>query len=145
MNKERLQQVRDAIASVEDGDLLGFNMSQFMSEANDYELEDKTGHSCGTVACIAGWAATLAYKGPVNNDGYTKVIASQWLDLNEEESYRLFYAGIGKWKEDFDDCEDGLMLDEITKDDALVILDHAILTGEIKWELVDNFEDKVDR
>jgi len=57
MNRENILRVADAIEQHSIPDL-GFNMNQMLGEAAPHN-PDQTGRSCGTVACIAGWAAYL--------------------------------------------------------------------------------------
>lgn len=54
MNRENLLRVADAIEKHEIADL-GFNMCDFIGDG----YIDRSGHECGTTACIGGFAAAL--------------------------------------------------------------------------------------
>jgi hypothetical protein len=74
---------------------VGFNMEPLFS--TDYNYEDLSGHSCGTVACIAGHAyleaghtlkqLTAASK---RNDRTVWNVAKEFLGLSEVEADELF-------------------------------------------------------
>lgn len=80
--------------------------------------------SCGTVACIAGYAVAI-------KDGVESVtkpgidpesIAEKYLDLSRVEAYSLFYGG-------------DLYISEITPTMAVTTLRHLAKTGEVDWDL----------
>ena len=76
MNKENILKVADAIEQHSIPDL-GFNMSIWVGIGSLYE--DKSGHKCGTVGCIAGWATTV--KNQVDGKGLW------YFEKNVEEEY----------------------------------------------------------
>lgn len=62
VNVERVQRVIDALKHEELVRLgVGFNMGPWITDRTDREetLLDKSGHDCGTVACIGGTAAII--------------------------------------------------------------------------------------
>lgn len=149
MNKERLQKVIDAIKSVKDGDPLGFNMDMWIGLADpDFpEHCDKTGHECGSVACIAGWAHSLSQpevKLGELLEGDSEVEGRKWLDLNHEEAQRLFLGGVGKYDDGWDNFEALVELGLVTQADALKVLEHTVATGDIDWTIIEDFDNKVE-
>jgi hypothetical protein len=126
-NIENILKVADAI---EQGSVpgLGFNMAVHMGEGWGC-LSDVSGRHYGTVACIAGWAATLAYEGD-----FTRVIgrgsnaiaekARDWLGLSEGEASQLFYP----WG------ETGVrFLGDLTVKQAVRTLRLLAVTGKVDW------------
>ena len=126
MNVERLKQVRDVIAS---------NPDQY-----DQGIFS---HKCGTPACIAGWAAHLSLQDGeqltwacvatgVQSDRVDTIPnrAAMWLDLTPHDAVEMFdgapllvrRGGWGSHREP-------------TVQEALAMLDRAIETGEVVWEI----------
>jgi len=141
--KERLLAVADAIeqaALVKDG--IGFNMAPFYTDLRDEKtrekmdqwlknvgrdqttdtfFEDKTGHACKTVACIAGWTSLL--DDPSNKDSESMDRrASDILDLTREESRTLFY-GSGAYVD----------RENITDKHAVAVLRDFAENGKVRW------------
>jgi hypothetical protein len=130
MNKEAILRVADAIENAElakDG--IGFNMASFYIglETNGARLEDKSGHNCGTIGCIAGWTCILNgaskrdMKNPMFNCDY---IARDLLGLDFATADTLFYADTSPYE-----------LEDIPSAQAVRTLRHLAETGEVSWEV----------
>lgn len=80
MNKQRLLDLADTIERGVEG--LVFDMNAF---------EDP--RTCGTAACVGGWAMFLALgmEFPKDRDVYAESVAQEWLDLTNDEVENLFY------------------------------------------------------
>lgn len=128
MNKDRLRRVADAIEKAELASKgIGFNMFRYISRAGDGLSIDQTGRDCGTVACIAGWAAIL--NDPTNIRESSILVpgrAQEWLELSDDEAEMLFVR-----------AENVLPLTSVSTAHAVTVLRHAADTGEISiraWE-----------
>ncbi len=116
MNKERILKVADAIEN-HHFKTLGFNMINYISE----EVPDRSGHDCGTTACIAGWVhalqkgikKTLACKLPIAE------YAQKYLGLNDRQAWALFM-----------ECTTN-----ITDKEAVKVLRHLAETGNVNWRI----------
>lgn len=138
-NKANIAQVRDMILDAPQH----FNMQHLISsKANTYQETLENLHTCGTTACIAGWAAYAAgYRG--NDNEQIEVIAAEYLglDTGDEPFYimvggearKLFYPPI-IYRDD--DDGDAILYYQATAEEAAVVLNHLIETGEVKWDLV---------
>ena len=87
------------------------------SEYPDPNLTTDDLHSCGTVACMAGWAATLAAQDldrPPINAREVASVAGDFLGLSNREALDLF---LGNWRE-----KDAGGLDSVTLSEAIVHL-----------------------
>jgi hypothetical protein len=112
MNTENMMKLAHYLELVE---LENFNMKHWFgikeegpdddyNESLDFkQFMNQRQHFCNTTACIAGYASLLAYE--ESNDQAkaeldirlskmtdAKVIAEEWLDLESDEAYRLFFA-----------------------------------------------------
>lgn len=130
-----------------------FSMSDFIDDsevveaAEDAELE-LTGHDvvemlvkepdCGTTACIAGWAITLAHHGdpeayPVfrgmRASGYVRA-GMDYMKLDPWSALELFFAA--KCNEDGETVTQWA-LDEISAEEAAEALRHLADTGVVDW------------
>lgn len=102
---------------------LGFHMNYYKAWIGPSDYQDKSGHDCDTVACIAGHAVFLKEKHCTSSPPSTKNYfntARDWLGLTDREAGYLF-LGVFMHKP----------IDGITLDDAIFQLDHMIATGEI--------------
>ena len=121
MNVENILKVADAIEG-HTIPTLGFNMLEYTS-SSEAGIEDMSGHNCGTVACIGGWAATLASDGKV-----ARWTASRWraaveyLGLEMSEANDLFVPH-------------DLRLSAIEPSQAVAVLRHLAKTGEVDWSI----------
>lgn len=113
----------------------GFSMSQFY-------------YSCGTPACIAGWASFLVDGGKSSNfsDGVVS-LASDFIGVDEETGHSLFYPflsadmfGLKEFDLGIDDDDlkwtdttVGLEWQLITPAEAIVTLEKLIETGKVDW------------
>lgn len=116
MNIENMRILRDQLARLPDKK---FNMGEIINH-----------RPCGTVACIAGWAALLN-GGPTlleNEPDYSlhqiTGWARRWLGLRDPEARHLFY---GSWFEDrYDDEGSPISWDKASRADAIAELDRLI-------------------
>jgi len=143
MNKERILQVADAIEQ-HTIPWLGFNMGPFIYSAEGTakaiaekspELEwslDRSGHECGTVACIAGHAAIIMadLKAPLETEAQVDEFAqgsfireaSEWLGLEAGPAHKLFFGdGAETYRA------------HIPADQAVRTLRHLAATGQVDW------------
>lgn len=130
MNKENILLVADAIEkhSIEG---LGFNMGDFISHRHD----DLSGHDCGTTACIAGWAASIAKEFTNGEQLYSfhfgtsiRGTAARFLGLTDADIvYKLFTP----------DQTDLGKPSPYTADSAKAVrvLRHLAATGEVDWSV----------
>jgi hypothetical protein len=77
----------------------------------EYRVPDPTG--CGTAACIAGWCQLIGAEDEAGRKSITSIFARDWLGLDEESAYYLFF---GWWAGD-------KWLDEITLAETLAYLE----------------------
>lgn len=110
MNTERILALADAIEAGRDD--LGFNMRYYFAKDT---AQDKSGHSCGTTACIAGWAKFLESG---SADWASRESAAKWLDLDFVTSYKLTQEGFNA-----------------DNKQAARTLRHLAKTGFVNWDL----------
>lgn len=125
----RINKVADAIeqAIYNENTRLGFNMGYFWLtkiDPRDKKRMDMTGHSCGTVACIAGWTNKVSKrlsltKGPRRRSHYN--VAKEWLGLDDITARLLFVPLLG------------LGIDNTPARTAVAVLRKFAKTGEIDW------------
>lgn len=140
VNKANVQKVRDHIAAHPDR----FNMGVYVGVQGEdtRDIIDDLGPfteyldtQCGTVACIAGWAAHLSGQTHANTSEMLDN-ASRWLGLgphsNDSVAEDLFMARHPATQE----RRDGLLCD-IPHTAAIKVLDHLIETGKVDWSIVD--------
>ncbi len=137
LNIANIQKVRDHIAALppERFDLshwffdpsassFGWNHADWLGVTNAQALHG----SCGTCGCIAGHAlAALAPDDAVPaSPGFA---AAQLLQLSTEQRYDLFEPDPGT----------GLSIarSDVSRDQAVAVLDHLIATGEVDWSIID--------
>ena len=95
---------------------VGFHMNYYLTNTN--EGNDKSGHSCGTIACIAGHAVLVSGQKGFIQSYFNK--AKRWLGLTEEEAVYLFNGSFTR------KC-----IQDITLEDGILQLNHMIETGEV--------------
>lgn len=125
MNLKNMRRLRAHLRSRKNP--VGFNMAKFFWH-NGHDLVTPAAvcravekHSCGTVACISGHAAILAWQSgdmPKSRKSIPEV-AAKWLGLDEWEANSLFY---GHWP----GRPRGLLMSEITKSQAITELTRLI-------------------
>jgi hypothetical protein len=85
---------------------------------------------CGTVGCIAGWAAYLLdirqYAG-----GQFSERARKWLGLSQTDADRMFVPRA------YDPVDAPFFMSKATTRDAVAMLDRFLATGEVKWRHLD--------
>ena len=120
MNFEKLQIVRDAIAS----NPKHFNMGNFLgSTSDDVEMPDCAGEyltTCGTVACIAGY--TVAIFEPNHDIFNIAKTAGKILEISNGEAGYIF---LGHWSLN--------NLPDISVEETLWYLDGVLRTKDIQW------------
>lgn len=119
MNKDNILKVADAIEQHSIPDL-GFNMDFFSSPRSHGSAikADHSGHDCGTVACIAGWAVQ------VGDLPRTFAAARQYLGIDDDLGDDLFYGD-----------SDDLVLADIAVPQAVAVLRYLAETGEVDWSV----------
>lgn len=126
MNRENILKVADAIEQHSIPDL-GFNMADFLGT-----YEDRTGHGCGTTACIAGWGHAIIH-GTYDAE-FTYVDPDEiagWLGISHVPACNLFYAD--NHPLNARDSSGRSWFDEITPKTAVSVLRHLAETGEVDW------------
>lgn len=101
-----------------------FDLNFWFSTEDQYRSQESALHTCGTVACIAGWAAALALPEARVCDVNIRRTAIDWLGLSVDTADRLFDPG-----ELLGDRGYG----GITPTEAADVLDRLIETGEVTW------------
>lgn len=115
MNVENINKVADAIEQRSIPNL-GFNMQSWRS--NDRDLRyDKTGHKCGTTACVGGWCEAVFFGGEDTCEAEIRKV----LDISYDQSEELFYGM-------------GVAMDA-TPAQAVRTLRHLAATGKVRWDL----------
>lgn len=120
--KAKLLALADAIEAAElakEG--IGFNMRWYYSTGNA-RVKDQTGHRCGTVACIAGWASLLDDE-HITDVGAIRRRAQDILELDDDEASCLFTGAFS------DNCE----LQTITTKCVVAAIRDFANTGVITW------------
>lgn len=127
----------------------GFNMEWYSveTEANP-EVKENVGHQCGTVSCIAGWAAQF-----LNFDGTLRDTPRKESQMLEEFGIDIpVYApepivaakllGLDELDADilFEPMNNSLLFhdedwDAVTPRQAAKVLRHLAKTGEVNWEV----------
>lgn len=127
MNKDKILAVADAIEQHAIAKL-GFSMLTYFdgleTGGRSASSVDKSGHECGTVACIAGWACALDV-GLSEAAGIRSPFmhARTILGLDERQATLLFIP-------------DPLNFDAITPADAAKVLRTLAETGDVDWSEV---------
>jgi hypothetical protein len=113
MNIENLKILRATMAA---------NLSQVSMRC--YFSQDKTPlEDCGTVSCIAGWAATLANLTNLNFF-FPLRQAANWLGLTTKEAEQLSYG--------YNTL--GISFVDITPEEVIAHLDQMIETQTLDWD-----------
>lgn len=144
MNKERILLLAEALKAGDNpplnGEKLGFNMRNFIafedpppgsrvpSTQDSSTLRDRTGHACGAVGCIAGWAVAM-YGTPQqraklrSGEIYyqVEIMAAELLGLGTNDAHSLFHPYV-----------DSLYWDA-GPDMIAAGLEHFVATGEVVW------------
>lgn len=117
---------------------IGFNMAVYYTRSsNDISKQDKTGHHCGTVACLAGWT-TLLEDGPNKTDFAGNELslmsgipgrATAILGIDYGTAVQLFMPSSGDGPQ---------MFNTITPEHAVAVVRHLAATGHVRWSNFDN-------
>lgn len=132
MNVKNMRKLRARLRSRKNP--VGFNMTNWFQHRNR-SLVTPAGicraaeqHACGTVACLAGHAALLAWQSgdvPKNPDARVYFVARDWLGMEDEEVQDLFY---GCWP-----AVRGVYIGDITEDQAIAELTRLIEAEIMTW------------
>lgn len=124
MNRENIQKVRDAIAVLPPE---RFSMEKWACRPAEtglrWYVQNATDllHDCGTCGCIGGWTnAILSGPEGVRGDSNDAATAGGLLGLSPSVARSLFYP-YQEWS-------------DISRDDAVRVLDHLLATGEVDWK-----------
>jgi|SRR6185437_12340722 len=119
MNRKNIKALIKALESGPvkiDGKKVGFNMNYWIDRAP--RSQDRSGHNCGTVACLGGWTDIL-----FNRDG-AAINTRDCLGLNYNQGIDLFYPSVSKgWG-------------NITLPEAITTLKKLLRTGKVDWSHV---------
>lgn len=113
MNKELLLKVREQILREPRQFVMGtwYTEHPMESEDNDELWMGVEIPNCGTAACIAGWAISIAEKKSPHKASGTIGAASRYLDVKWEDAEDLFYED--HWDDDLQErWENASSLDE---------------------------------
>jgi hypothetical protein len=116
MNIENIDKTIEAIRHAKEKGIF-FDMGMFIDR----------NHTCGTAACIGGFAAILAKDGLKNLPRYAEnidLIAADFLGLDGEQAGSLFYPGA---------TENGW---QASAENAIEVLEHLKETGEANWSRI---------
>jgi hypothetical protein len=127
VNRENILKVAQAIedaARPEAEPEIGFNMTMYVDR---YAVSgsDRTGHNCGTTACIAGWAWHIA-KGRVPDEGSYYV---------REEGAEFLGLEVGSRTERDLFCPIDVPDHALTPARAAAVLRHLAETGKVDWSV----------
>ncbi len=128
MNIENMEKLLKHLEWVDNP--IKFYMGRFFSHGaslyyfgRDEIIDVVENHPCGTTACLAGYAAILAWQeGQCLDIKDIERAAEKWLDISGED---LFYGG---WKNLGDDDPD---LGSLTLKEAIVEVKRIIKTGDV--------------
>lgn len=122
VNVANVLQVRDLILAHPDE----FNMSYYCwNPKTEEEGTAQLGHSCGTVACIAGWSSYAAQKLTSVYEGEVLETTSEFLGLDMDATRALCLP---------DDDDDHIY--SATPLQAANVLEHLARTGEVNWDMM---------
>jgi hypothetical protein len=127
MTKDNVLAVADAIEA-QRFPRLGFNMRWLFLKREPRRPDeiDMSGHDCGTVACIAGWALAVKKGSQPRNakkaEGEALITAEEYLGLNQYEAHALFFPPERHER-------------DITPSEAVAVLRHLAETGEVDWSV----------
>lgn len=99
-----------------------FDMSDYLrlGAADETTPLGEAIHTCGTAACIAGWATVMALPDATYMEVDEAKIGREFLGLTVDQSYALFLP-------------DGVDFYTVTAEQAADVLDHLAETGEVVW------------
>ena len=127
MNKERLLALAELLREVDSDNPQAFNMAVWGASLR-YEVKSKGERfqvvSCGTVGCIAGWAAALAHLDPdyEPTTNHTQGMAIDYLDLAEHIHWALFTPSPAR--SDYSVIRAGMAAD---------VVERLAETGRVEW------------
>lgn len=114
---------------------LGFNMANYIAKGAGLWRQDRSGHRCNTIACLAGWEwhrlhgrrLALGAKSDFGLANKMYEEARDALGMTDREATYLFHM-------------DGYMgpytLGDVTEAQAVAVLRHAVDTGVLDWDRV---------
>jgi hypothetical protein len=136
MNIERINKLADIIEAGQEANDFGFNMETWGSRGRRTivdKSDHESGHKCGTVACIAGWAvAAFGVSGRAK-----KFNGDRATDMNVNcmsSATKLLGLGVMLSEELFLARGQGVYLGTITPEHAVRTLRLLAETGEVDWK-----------
>jgi hypothetical protein len=127
VNSANILKVRDLILAHPDHfDMAYFGFNKETMSINVHGIEE---NRCGTVACIAGWAAIAADRQDAIYDGCVMEVAADFFGLDLDVARTLFLPGE----------DDGMTFNQTerayaaTPRQAAHVLETLAKTGEINW------------
>lgn len=110
----------------EGAERVGFSMNTYCSDPEDLVV-DMTGHSCGTVACVAGHAYLLAMqfnlaRAKAADSDEIEDVAAAFLGIEGDAAAHLFY-----------DLPVEIDLQKVTPEMAIETLTRLAETGRVEW------------
>jgi hypothetical protein len=130
VNTDRILELADVIEGHKLD--LGFNMASFADHAT-LAYPDKSGHDCGTTACIAGWAIAMKKGTWIVEELALDVMGNMELDVDKEASSYL-EIGYSTSADLFYRWPTGTMPGEVTPELAAATLRLLAETGRVDWD-----------
>ena len=127
MNKTKIRKVAVALlngtlATRKRGEKIGFNLAPFYYKSEGEMVHiDRTGHGCGSTACIAGWAHFLE-GGRAKNASTISMHAREILGLDIERAEQLF-------------APMDINRSAVTPQQAAFVLFNLAETGKVDWSI----------
>jgi hypothetical protein len=122
-NVQNILTLRDAIlAAPEHFDMRSWTKSRYPETPTRVELME---HTCGTTACIGGWASALFFPESTHPIYVAEDEVAYVLGLTDDQVRHLFYPR--------DDKINGRTPYDATNVEAVRVLDHLIETGKVDW------------
>jgi hypothetical protein len=141
MNRDVINAVADAIARSELATerSIGFNMATFWAE--DGNFDDMTGHSCGTVACIAGWTTQM-----FDENGVRLVRPEAKWSWRNGSAFQVAASamGIGCVAANELFTPSRVALDDVTQCQAVAVLRNLAENGVVDWSMAVPVDDVGD-
>lgn len=106
---------------------IGFNMGHWKSNVPEWDgVKDRTGNSCGTVACIAGWTMLLE-DGVERAEVGIERDAQKLLGLTSEEAQMLFLV-----QDEYGD-DASYEMSDVTPQEAVKVIRYFADKGTVRW------------
>jgi hypothetical protein len=150
MNKENLLKLAEVLESP--AAEAHFNMATWLDHFGAHALDlssipiKDALEDCGTVACIAGWAARLAKPNAVIKPGDIESIAKEFLGFADTSpGFSTETAEAVERGELLECCKsddlfvpNSTYMKKATAKDAAKVVRHLVETGEVDWSVIDD-------